>query len=309
MAISLALARQIASMLLIVLFGFLAIRLKALTAENGKAITKVVIYVAAPCCFVASFQLDYSPEKLSGLLLAFICALVAHVLFIILTKLMQRPLGLSGLERASAIYPNGVNLIVPLIVAILGREWVFYNSGFMIVQTIFMWTHGKAVVCEEKKIGARELAANINVIAVAIGLILFLTGLRLPGIIQTSLETVGDLLGPLSMLVIGILLGGQRLGEVFGDGRAYLVCFLRLIVLPLFAVLLFGLTHAAELHPDGANILLITIMCASSSAAATMTQFAQLYDRSPGHAGVINVMSVIFCVVTMPLMVALFQAF
>jgi predicted permease len=57
------------------------------------------------------------------------------------------------------------------------------------------------------------------------------------------------------------------------------------------------------------NILLITVMCASSAAAVTMTQFAQLYDKTPGHASVISVMSTILCIITMPLMVALYQLF
>jgi predicted permease len=264
MAISLALAKQIGSMLIIMLFGFLTVRAKILSVENAKVLTKVVIYVAAPCCFIASFQINFSREKLAGLLLALICALIVHILFIALAKLLEKPLKLSGIERASAVYPNGVNLIIPLIIAVLGKEWVFYNSGFMIAQTVLMWTHGKAVVCEEKKLSLKEIATNINVIAIAIGLLLFLTGLRLPGIINSSFEAAGDLLGPLSMLVIGMLLGGKSLAEVFGDRRAYLVCFLRLIALPLTAVLLFGLPRASAFHPDGKNILLITVMCASS---------------------------------------------
>jgi predicted permease len=195
MAISLALAKQIASMLIIMFFGFLAIRLKILTNENGKVITKIVIYVAAPCCFVASFQIDFSPEKLTGLLLSLICALAVHIIFIILSKLLQKPLRLTGIERASAIYPNGVNLIIPLIIAVLGREWVFYNSGFMIVQTVLMWSHGKAVVCGKKKVNVKEIITNINMIAIAVGLILFLTGLRLPELYKHPLRLWATCLG------------------------------------------------------------------------------------------------------------------
>jgi predicted permease len=48
---------------------------------------------------------------------------------------------------------------------------------------------------------------------------------------------------------------------------------------------------------------------ASSAVAAMVTQFAQLYDKEPGYASVINVMSVLLCIITMPLLVALYQLF
>jgi hypothetical protein len=108
------------------------------------------------------------------------------------------------------------------------------------------------------------------------------------------------------MFVIGMLLGGQSLREVFGT--AGLPCLRSQAYRPApRGRVLFGLTRIASVHPDGHNILLIIIMCASSAAAVTITQFAQLYDKQPEHAGVINVMSVILCIITMPLMLALFQ--
>lgn len=62
-----------------------------------------------------------------------------------------------------------------------------------------------------------------------------------------------------------------------------------------------------RLHPEAVNILLITTLAASSSAATTITQFAQLYDNKPGYTSVISIMTVIFCIVTIPLMTGLYQ--
>ena len=310
MAISLALAKQIASMFIILFFGFLTIRLKVLTAENSKAISKLVIYVVAPCCLISSFQMSFSLEKLTGLLLSLCCAVFIHILYIFLTKLIEKPLKLTGIERASAIYPNSINLIIPLIVAVLGKEWVFYSAGYMIVQNIMVWTHGKSVICGDKKLELKKIILNINISAIFLGLILFLTKIEIPGIIKYSIDTMGDMLGPLSIFVIGMLLGSMnKFKDIVGNKRAYLIVFLRLIVLPLFVVVILGLSHVSNIHPEGKNILLITIMSASSAVAAMVTQFAQLYDKEPGYASVINVMSVLLCIITMPLMVALFQLF
>ena len=59
----------------------------------------------------------------------------------------------------------------------------------------------------------------------------------------------------------------------------------------------------------GIGFFLITILAASAPAAATITQFAQLYNKHPGYASIMNVMSVIFSIVSMPLMVMIYQLF
>ena len=72
----------------------------------------------------------------------------------------------------------------------------------------------------------------------------------------------------------------MKFREIIGARRAYLVTALRLIVFPLAVVLVFAFSGITPLHPEAVNILLITTLAASSSAATTITQFAQLYDNN-----------------------------
>lgn len=305
--LSLLLIKQIVSMFLIMSIGFISMKTKLVKPSDGKVLSAVVLYVSAPCMILSSFQMEYSNDKLTGLLFTTAAALAVHVIFIALGTLLKRPLKLNGMEQASVIYPNAVNLIVPIVIAVLGREYVFYCSGYMIVQTILMWTHGKSLVREEHSWDLKKIVFNINVIALAAGLCLFLFRIRLPDVINGAIESVSDTMGPLTMLVIGMLLGEMGFSKIITDKRAYLVCLIRLLVFPIIIVLISGITGVIGLHPDGRNIMLISVLSASSAAAAMITQFAQIYDKQPGHAGVINVMSVLMCVVTMPLMAAIFQ--
>ena len=72
-------------------------------------------------------------------------------------------------------------------------------------------------------------------------------------------------------------------------------------------VFLFKLSGLTNLSKDAIQIFLITILAASAPAAATITQFGKLYNKHPGYASVMNVMSVIFSIITMPLMVMIYQ--
>ena len=308
MDISLLLAKQIGSMLIMLLFGFLAVRAHVLKVADGKVLSALVLYIVAPCAIVESFQTAWTAERASGLLLSFALAAAVHLLFFAAAGLLRRPLRLTPVEQASVVYPNSLNLVIPLVASVLGEQWVFYTSGFMIVQTVLMWTHGRQLVSGQRGWDVRRIFLNINVAAVLLGLLLFFAGLRLPSIVRTAMGGVGSALGPVSMIVIGMLLGNMRPRAIFGDGRAWLVVALRLVGLPLLTVLLLALTGVERLHPAGHSIVLVVLMSAISSAASTITQFAQLYDRQAAHAGVINVLSVLLCIVTMPLMLALYDA-
>ena len=147
----------------------------------------------------------------------------------------------------------------------------------------------------------------MNIIAIFVGIVLFLTGFRFPSVVQTAVDSMAGMIAPLSMVLTGMLLGGMKLREIVGTPRAYLVTALRLVVFPLAVVLVFAFSGIARLHPEAVNILLVTTLAAASASATTITQFAQLYDNKPGYTSVISILTVIFCILTIPLMTGLYQ--
>ena len=56
-------------------------------------------------------------------------------------------------------------------------------------------------------------------------------------------------------------------------------------------------------------MLMITTMAACAPVAVSVTQFANLWGEGddPKDAGSINVMSVLFCIVTMPFIIWIYQ--
>ncbi len=305
--LSLLLMKQIASMFLMMAIGVVLVRLKVLKPEHGTVISKILLYAVVPCTIINSYQIDFSMSKLAGMGVSILGAVLVHIIFYVLERVLRRPLRLEPVESASIFYSNAGNLIIPLVMAALGQEWVFYISGYMLVQQLLIWTHGKSLVCGERQWDFKKIITNVNIIAIFVGIVLFLTGFRFPSVVQTAVDSMAGMIAPLSMVLTGMLLGGMKFREIVGARRAYLVTALRLIVFPLAVVLVFAFSGITRLHPEAVNILLITTLAASSSAATTITQFAQLYDNKPGYTSVISIMTVIFCIVTIPLMTGLYQ--
>ena len=110
------------------------------------------------------------------------------------------------------------------------------------------------------------------------------------------------MISPASMMVIGMVIGDVDLKWVFHQKRPYLIC-----VFPLIAVVAFAGLERSGIHPDAEYILMIVLIATSAPAAAMITQLAQIYGKDSRYASVINVMSVIFCIITMPVMVLSYE--
>ena len=122
MELSILLMQQILELFIMIFFGFLLVKTKILTTENSKVISMLVLYVASPCAILTSFAIEFTPDKLVGLGLSFLGAIIVHIIYIPLANILSKIFGFAPIEKATIIYSNSGNLIIPLVGAILGQE-------------------------------------------------------------------------------------------------------------------------------------------------------------------------------------------
>ncbi|NFA90856.1 AEC family transporter [Clostridium botulinum] len=304
---SLLLMKQIAKLFLIMAMGFILVKTRLMKAEESKSLSMVVIYLIMPCVIINAFQVEYTESIRNGLILAFVAAVLIHVVLIILTKILERIFHLDAVEKASIMYSNAGNLIIPIVTSVLGKEWVIYSSAFLSVQIILLWTHGRMVLCEEGKIDLKKILLNINMITIFFGILLFITRIQLPDIITETMESVSVMIGPTSMVVTGMLIGNIGLKQGFAHKKIYLITFLKMTVCPIIILVLLKYGGMANILPNGRMILLISLLATITPSASTVTQMAQIYGKNAEYASIINVGTTIVCIVTMPIMVWLYQ--
>ena len=152
----LLLLQQIVQLFLCLILGWLLVRLGLLKPTDSRVMSVVCLYLIIPCVIVTAFQIDSTPELLQGLALSLGTAIGIHVLFFVFTALLRRPLHLTPVEQASVIYPNCGNLIIPLVTAILGRDWIIFASMFQLVQQFPMWTHCRILLSGERSISPKK---------------------------------------------------------------------------------------------------------------------------------------------------------
>ena len=305
--ISLLLMKQIAELFLVMVMGFVLVKTDLLKAEESKSLSVVALYLVMPCVIINAFQVKYTENIRNGLILAFAAAVLIHIVLLILVKVLEKIFHLDAVEKASMMYSNAGNLIIPIVTSILGKEWVIYSSAFISVQLILLWTHCRIMLCEEQKIDLKKILLNINMIAIFFGILLFVTRIQLPDIITKTMESVGAMIGPICMVVVGMLIGNMSFKQVFAYKRIYLITFLKMIVCPVIILLLLRCSGMANLLPNAKMILLISLLATITPSASTVTQMAQIYGKNGEYASVINVVTTIVCIVTMPIIVWLYQ--
>jgi len=114
-------------------------------------------------------------------------------------------------------------------------------------------------------------------------------------------------MGPVSMLLVGIVIADRDLKEAFTDLGAYRVALGRLIILPSVILALLYLSGVIRRYPSLATIYQVTFIAICAPPASTISQMAVLYDQEPEKAGIYNVVGTLLCMVTIPVMLLIYQ--
>ena len=315
-------AQQVA--VLFVLMGFgAAMRKAGFFKENAiDGIVNVLILVVTPCLIVDVFQRPFDPSMLKGLGLAFLIAVLTHVVLILLAKAavhhrdedVRRPL------RLAAVFSNAGFMGIPLEQAVLGDVGVFYGIVYVVVFNLFMWSWGlRTMMNYELRVtnvggGHSQFAirnsqflkmiVNPGTVGIVLGAPLFFLSIKLPVVIGVPVHHMANLNTPLAMIVIGYALAGAEFGKVVQTGAVYVATLVRLVICPLLVIAaLYPFRHALD-----RNMMLAMTVAASAPVAAMVSMFAQKFGRDVDISVAIVSGTTLLSILTMPVVIAFAMA-
>ncbi|MEI3491626.1 MAG: AEC family transporter [Blautia sp.] len=307
MQISLLLMEEIIKLFVIMFMGYTVVKAGLMKSSESKSVSVIMVYLVIPCVILNAFQVEYTPDVQKGLLLACAAAVAVHILFLLLTAILKKPLHLDVIERATIIYSNAGILVIPLVQELLGQEYVIYSSAYIAIQLILIWTHCKNMLCEEDKLEWKKVLLNVNIISIIVGVVLFIFRIQLPSGAQDVLNMMNNMIGPLGMLLAGMVIAEVPLKTVFTRKRSYLSAALRLFIYPVFVLGLMKVIQTFASIQDSKQILLTVYLASITPACATVTSMAQLYDKDAAYSSSLYVLTTLLSIATMPVMVGLFE--
>jgi Predicted permeases len=124
--------------------GFICGKANVISEKDESCLASLILYIAAPCVIISSFQRDFNNTLLAGFLTTLIVFTGIYVIGIIISKLTIK----SKDERKkhvlqfAVIVGNCGIMGIPLAQSIFGDEGVFYIAAIIAVYNIMIWTYG-----------------------------------------------------------------------------------------------------------------------------------------------------------------------
>lgn len=293
---------QIIVLFFIMIVGFLARKRNIINSQINKGLTEILLNITLPFMIVSSFNFSFSIDMLqkSGVILIY------SVCIFIISYLLGRLLYMKYPERIrsvlifSAMFSNCGFMGFPLIESIYGKVGVFYASIFNMAFTILIWTVGVGLYTGKKDTSSiKKALLNSGTIAVYIGLFIFLFSIHLPVPIYKTLEMVGGMTSPLSMIVIGAMLGEMNIKEVLTSMTAYYSSLTRLIIVPLAVFASLKLLGAKDM------ILGVLVLLAGMPVAANTAIMSEKYGADSALASKCIFISTVLSTLSIPLIMML----
>ena len=225
--------------MLVILFamamGFLAHRLGYFNSETDQRLSKVVLNITMPAMSVAAVitgdTLPELAEVLAVLKVAAVFYLLEMVFALAAPRLLGGTPGQKGVWRFGLVFGNIAFIGYPVATALFGPGALFYAVILAMPFNLLSYTLGPLMLVGAKRFQWKQLITPCTTAAV-LGLFFALTRLRPPALVGECLAFVGNVTVPLSLLVVGSLLAGLPMGQVFKSPRLWCLSALRLLVLP-----------------------------------------------------------------------------
>ena len=230
---------QVIILFILIIIGVILAKTKVLGENGVKNMTDLVLYTVTPCVIVKSFIREFDAAALKNLLLSFLIAILSHIGFILISRILIRDKDESNqaVLQFGTIFSNCGFMSIPLQQALLGDTGVFYCSSYIAIFQLFIWSYGILTMSGDKKyVTPKKLIINPGLIGLGVGLVIFLLSIPIPKIIAEPISYMASLNTPLPMIVIGYHLAHSKLIEGIKNFKCLYAIFIKLFLFPLLTL-------------------------------------------------------------------------
>lgn len=294
-------AQQVLMMFLLILTGYLAVRDRLLNAEARQGFSSLLVNLVVPAMIINSYLIEFDPEILSNLVrTAFASAAVLVIgLCIALLSTRKKTGPDQPILRFAMTFSNAGYMGFPLINALFGAEGMLYASIFNTFFNLLIWTAGIALVDRSSDAAKRNLVVELikkpALLAVAVGLVLYLGQIPVPYLIAQPISLLAGMNTPLSMLITGIIIATSDLRPVIRSFQLWHAILIRMLIIPAASFLFCLLTGT------GGMVGAVVILLEACPCAALTSVLAIQYRYSEQLAAGLVVLSTLLSIATLPL--------
>lgn len=240
---------QMAFLFSLIIIGYILMKLKFVPDNSNMTLSKLENYLFIPALVLSTFMGNFTLENLSktGQLLAFssIVAICAIILAFTITRFTSKDAYIRNITLYGLSFSNFgfmgyaiVNALFPSI----AFEYVIFTLVLWVL--IYVWGVPSLLMAGDEKLGIKarlKRLVNPMFICMLVGMIIGLSGVKMPLFITKLVDSTADCMSPLAMLITGMVVAKVDIKSVLKSKDVYIASVLRLLVFPLLFIGLYYL--------------------------------------------------------------------
>lgn len=289
---------------LLLILGFVLFKCYIFDEYTNKKISALIVNVASPMLIISSIAgVEGSNKSIVFLMIG--AGILMYIGFIILGKIINRifpfPKKDWPVYECMVVFANTGFMGYPVLLDVFGQEAVFYASLIHMAFNFFVYTY--AIMCltkgddSEFKLNFKQLLTP-GIILIFVGIFIYLFDIQLPSVLMDTINSVGSLTAPLSMMMIGSSLAVYPIKDSFTDWRSYVFAFVRLMIVPFVTMIMCRLLHIDAYYAN------ITIITNAMPVGSMVLMLATQYNANVKIVTRNIVVSTLLSVITIPIVVA-----
>lgn len=289
---------------LLLILGFVLFKCHIFDEYTNKKISALIVNVASPMLIISSIAgVEGSNKSIVFLMIS--AGILMYIGFIILGKIINRifpfPKKDWPVYECMVVFANTGFMGYPVLLDVFGQEAVFYASLIHMAFNFFVYTY--AIMCltkgddSEFKLNFKQLLTP-GIILIFVGIFIYLFDIQLSSVLMDTINSVGSLTAPLSMMMIGSSLAVYPIKDSFTDWRSYVFAFVRLMIVPFVTMIMCRLLHIDAYYAN------ITIITNAMPVGSMVLMLATQYNANVKIVTRNIIVSTLLSVITIPIVVA-----
>lgn len=308
---------NIVSIILIIVLGYVLQNKGWFHDSFGDNIFRLIMNIALPAAIFVSV-LKYLTLKMlislsGGLVYTFLSVILGYIMAWLMVKGLQVRPGRQGIFMNTVVNANTIFIGLPLNLLLFGKESLPFFLVYYITNTVSTWTLGVLLIQgDDPTLTGEEKGHGFDwkkllpppLLGFLVALVFLVFSIPVPAFINNTLDYVGEIVTPMSLIYIGIVLSKAGLGSINFDKDTIFALIGRFVLSPLVMIglIVFGADLIGPLSPLESKTFIVQ---AAAPALAVMPILANVSHGDVKYATNVVTTSTLLFVIVIPIILML----
>ena len=297
-----ALVKQLLVLYIFIIAGVILGKWRKDMAQKSSLLSFLTVNLLLPCKMLLNFSKNFTVTYLqTNYITVFISMGIMCLLLLLgglVGKLLSRkdPYG-QKVYKYSVTVSNYAYFGYVLMENAFGSAALNNMMVFCLPFSLYCYTFGVGLLMD-KKASVRSLLTPTP-IAIAIGIALGLTGVKLPAVLTTVASNASAAMGPITMLLVGLVLSGFSLKEMLPDWQSWAFSVIKLLVIPAIVFGICKLLGLVMILP--ASVYPVAVFVAAMPCGLNPVIYPRLIGKDCSMGAKLIPLTAILSLATIPL--------